>query len=79
MGTAFLKTDGFAGVDRGVDGVEVPSNTGVLSPVLFPSFCAVMSGLSVVRGSVSPGGSVVCGSCGISWTPFMNCTGVFDV
>ena len=35
----FLKTDGFAGVDRGVGGVEAPSNMGVLSPVLLPSFC----------------------------------------
>jgi hypothetical protein len=36
---AFLKTDGFAGVDRGVGGVDVPSSMGVLSPVLLPSFC----------------------------------------
>lgn len=35
---AFLKTDGLAGADRGVGGVEVPSSIGVLSPVLLPSF-----------------------------------------
>ena len=37
MGAAFLKMDSFAGVERGVGGVEVPSNTGVLSPVLLSS------------------------------------------
>jgi len=31
---AFLKTDGLPGVDRGVGGVPVPSNAGVLFPVL---------------------------------------------
>jgi hypothetical protein len=50
----FLKTDGFAGIDRGVGGVEVPSNMGVLSPVLFPSFRNRRSeGTSVVGTSVS--------------------------
>ena len=34
----FLKTEGFAGVERGVGGVEVPSNSGVVFPVLLPSF-----------------------------------------
>ena len=67
MGAAFLKTDGFAGVDRGVGGVEVSSNTGVLSPVLVPSVGAGGSGtLSVVECIVSPVCSAACRSCEVS-------------
>lgn len=51
-----MKTDGFAGVERGVGGVAVPSNIGVLSPVLLPSSCKVVTpGTSVVPISVSSG------------------------
>lgn len=50
---AFLNTDGFAGVDRGVGGVEVPSDMGVSWPG-FPS--------SVCTGSVTE--FVVC--CSVS-------------
>jgi len=35
----FLKTDGFAGVERGVEGLEPLSCADVLSPVLLSSFC----------------------------------------
>lgn len=35
----FLKTDGLAGVERGVGGVAVPSSCGVLCPVVFASVC----------------------------------------
>ena len=53
----FLKTEGFAGVERGVEGVEAPSWTGVLSPVLLPSLgCELDS----VRGATSPSVFATC-------------------
>jgi hypothetical protein len=54
-GAAFLNTDGFAGVERGVGGVEVPSYPGVLAPVLVPSFGRTVSDVASAEGiSVSP-------------------------
>ena len=40
---AFLNTEGLAGVERGVGGVSVPSNCGVLCPVLLASVCTSKS------------------------------------
>jgi len=53
----FLKTDGFAGVERGVEGVEALSWAGVLSPVLLSSFCGKIEKdktLSSVFGTSAP-------------------------
>lgn len=49
----FLNTEGLAGVERGVGGVEAPSNTGVLSPVLVSSFCRASGGDSGSEASVA--------------------------